>query len=108
MGTAAKQYRLRVDGKDVTVSGWDKRLLMDVLRDDLRLTGTKNGCTQGYCGSCRVLLNGKAVNSCTTPLRLADGGEVITIHGIGTPESPHPLQRAFAEQQEQIVADGRD
>jgi CO/xanthine dehydrogenase Mo-binding subunit/aerobic-type carbon monoxide dehydrogenase small subunit (CoxS/CutS family) len=70
---------------------------MDVLRDDLRLIGTKNGCTQGYCGSCRVILNGKAVNSCTTPMRVANGGEVVTIEGIGAPESPHPLQRAFAE-----------
>ncbi len=74
MGNPPKQFSLRVNGQDVAVSGWDKRLLMDVLRDDLRLIGTKNGCTQGYCGSCRVTLNGKAVNSCTTPMRVADGG----------------------------------
>ncbi|MBI2881825.1 MAG: molybdopterin-dependent oxidoreductase [Candidatus Tectomicrobia bacterium] len=90
-------YRLKVNGKAAEVSGWDKRILMDVLRDDLRLTGTKNGCAQGYCGSCRVILNGKAVNACTTPLRVADGGEVVTIEGLGNPENPHPLQRAFAE-----------
>ena len=92
-----QQFQIRVNGEDIEVSCGDKRLLMDVLRDDLRLIGTKNGCTQGYCGSCRVILNGKAVNSCTTPMRVADGGDVVTIEGIGTPESPHPLQTAFAE-----------
>ena len=96
-GSSVKQFQIRVNGEDIKVSCGDKRLLMDVLRDDLRLIGTKNGCTQGYCGSCRVILNGKAVNSCTTPMRVADGGDVVTIEGIGTPESPYPLQTAFAE-----------
>ena len=95
MTAPIKQYRLRVNGKDVAVSGRDKRLLMDVLREDLRLTGSKDGCTQGYCGSCRVILNGKAVNSCTTTLRVADGGEVTTIEGVGSPTAPHPRERAF-------------
>ncbi len=94
---SAKPLQIRVNGKDVRVSGGHKRLLMDVLRDDLRLIGTKNGCTQGYCGSCRVILNGKAVNSCTTTMRVADGGEVVTIEGIGTSDSPHPLQKAFSD-----------
>ncbi|MDP6084619.1 MAG: molybdopterin-dependent oxidoreductase [Nitrospinota bacterium] len=93
----AKQFHIKVNGKKVTVSGGNKRLLMDVLRDDLRLIGSKNGCTQGYCGSCRVILNGEAVNSCTTTMRIADGAEVVTIEGIGSPENPHPLQRSFAE-----------
>ena len=96
-GPSVKQFQIRVNGEEIKVSGGDKRLLMDVLRDDLRLIGTKNGCTQGYCGSCRVILNGKAVNSCTTTMRVADGGDVVTIEGIGTSESPHPLQTAFAE-----------
>lgn len=71
--------------------------LLDFLRDQLLLTGTKKGCNKGECGSCTVVLNGKVVNACLVFAVDANGGKVITIEGLGTSENPHPLQKAFAE-----------
>lgn len=72
-----------------------RRRLLDVLRDDLRLTGTKEGCGTGHCGTCYVLVDGEVTKSCLTPLAKVSGKRVTTIEGIGSPSSPHPLQQAF-------------
>ena len=70
--------------------------LLDLLRDQLELTGTKEGCGQGECGACTVLLNGLAVNACLYPVLEAEGREVTTIEGLAGPDgSLHPLQEAF-------------
>jgi selenium-dependent xanthine dehydrogenase len=75
--------------------------LADVLRNDLGLTGTKIGCGDGHCGSCVVLLDGKAVRACTWPARRADGKEILTVEGLaaswGDPDELHPLQKAFID-----------
>jgi aerobic carbon-monoxide dehydrogenase small subunit len=73
-----------------------KRLL-DVLREDLSLTGTKEGCGEGECGACSVLLDGELANSCLVPACQADGAKVVTVEGIGTGKKLHPLQQAFWE-----------
>lgn len=74
------------------------RRLVDLLREDLGLFGTKFGCGEGECGACTVLLNGKAVNSCMTLAIQADGCEVTTIEGLSRGGSLHPLQQAFVEE----------
>jgi xanthine dehydrogenase YagT iron-sulfur-binding subunit len=74
--------------------------LLDLLRERLDLTGTKKGCNQGACGVCTVLVDGRRVLACLTLVAQLDGREVTTIEGVGTPEQPHDLQRAF------IGADG--
>lgn len=70
--------------------------LVDFLRDDLKLKGTKEGCGEGECGACTVILNGKTVNSCLLLVVTVDGGEIITIEGVGT-DNIHPIQEAFME-----------
>ena len=87
-----------------TVNGEVKRLrvhpmerLLDVLRNELGLTGTKEGCGEGECGSCSVLLDGLLVNSCLIPVTQADGSNVVTIEGIAAHSLLHPLQKAFLE-----------
>jgi len=71
--------------------------LLDVLRNDLKLTGTKEGCGEGECGSCSVLLDGMLVNSCLVPVAQACGASIDTIEGIYAHASMHPLQEAFLE-----------
>lgn len=74
-----------------------RETLLEVLRDKLGATEVKNGCGKGDCGTCAVLLDGRAVNACLTLALQADGREVITLKGIGTQEKPHPLQKSFVE-----------
>jgi carbon-monoxide dehydrogenase small subunit len=71
--------------------------LLELLRDHLGLTGTKNGCEAGECGACTVLMNGKPVNSCIVLAPQINGKDIQTIEGLGTESSLHPLQRAFVE-----------
>ena len=71
--------------------------LLDFLRHDLGLTGTKKGCDHGQCGACTVIVNGMRINSCLTLAAMHDGDEVTTIEGLGTPEQPSDLQKAFVE-----------
>ena len=90
--------KLCLNGEPVSKVVKAGRRLIDFLRDDLHLYGTKEGCGEGECGSCTVFLNGTATLSCLTPMERASGGEVLTIEGIGTAENLHPLQRALMEE----------
>jgi aerobic carbon-monoxide dehydrogenase small subunit len=83
---------LSVNGTKHTVETWSMARLLDVLREDLGLTGTKEGCGEGECGACSILLDGKLVNSCLIPAAQAEGAQITTIEGIA-----HPVQQAFIE-----------
>jgi len=91
--------RCRVNGRDVDVTGHPMMRLLDALRVDLHLTGTKEGCGEGECGACSVLLDGELVNSCLVPLVHARGVEIVTIEGVAVEERLHVVQEAF-------IADG--
>lgn len=86
---------ITVNGQDFPLPGDARVSLLDMLREQLHLTGTKVGCNQGACGACTVLLDGKRVLSCLTLAAQADGRSVTTIEGLGTPEALNPLQAAF-------------
>ncbi len=90
--------RMSLNGKDVTVEIEPSALLVDVLRDQLGLTGTKVGCSNGECGACTVLLDGEAVLSCLLPAMKANGRSVVTVEGLGREGELHPLQQAFIEE----------
>ena len=87
-----------LNGETVSLDANPITPLLDVLREELGLTGTKQGCDhEGECGACTVLLNGSPVRSCLTPIGKVQGQQVLTIEGLGSPETPHPLQTAFME-----------
>ena len=91
---------LRVNGVHREVESDDPDIpLLYVLRNDLGLTGTHLGCGLGQCGACTVLVDGRAVRSCTTPARVTAGQEVVTIEGLGSPARPDPVQAAFIAEQ---------
>ena len=92
-----RTIRLRANGQPVVREVPDNRLLVDFLRYDLGLTGTKEGCSVGVCGACTVLLDGQPVSSCIALAVMADGCEVTTIEGLAQDDRLHPLQRAFIE-----------
>src|SRR5262245_20852939 len=87
----------RVTGEAVTLQGHPMDRLLDVLRLQLRLTGTKEGCGEGECGACSVLLDGELVNSCLFPLLHAQGAAITTIEGVALDDRLHAVQRAFVE-----------
>jgi xanthine dehydrogenase YagT iron-sulfur-binding subunit len=87
--------RLVVNGKETTLVLEPAVTLLDALRDDLGLTGTKKGCDHGQCGACTVLVNGRRMNSCLSLAVMHDGDAITTIEGIGTPGELHPMQAAF-------------
>jgi aerobic-type carbon monoxide dehydrogenase small subunit (CoxS/CutS family) len=91
------ELEFRLNGRDVQLDVDGDRELLWVLRTDLGLTGTKYGCGSAYCGSCTVLLNGRAVRSCTVPVSSIDGGDVVTIEGLARDGRLHPLQQAFVD-----------
>ena len=88
-------FTFTVNGKERTVTTAPERSLLDVLREDLDLTGTKYGCGEGRCGACTVLMDGKPVASCVTPVIKADGKRITTIEGLADGDSLHPVQEAF-------------
>ena len=91
------QIRIKVNGEDRQAMISPETTLLDLLRDTWGLTGTKKGCNEGDCGACTVLLDGRPINACLVLAIRADGHEVITIEGLGTPDKPHPLQSSFVE-----------
>jgi nicotinate dehydrogenase subunit A len=89
-----------VNGRAASVDSWDaEQPLLYVLRNSLELRGVKFGCGLGQCGACTVLMDGRAVRSCTTPIRQAAGHSITTLEGLGTPEKPDPVQAAFIAEQ---------
>jgi aerobic carbon-monoxide dehydrogenase small subunit len=87
--------RFSLNGREVDVDVSPMARLLDVLREECGLTGTKEGCGEGECGACTVLVNGEAVCSCLVPFAHVEGAEVTTIEGLG---EEHPLQRAFMDE----------
>jgi len=92
-----KQLKLTVNGQSYELYVKPKALLVEVLRNELGLTGTKRGCNSGSCGSCTVILNGMAVKSCSILALQANGAEILTVEGLAEGEQLHPLQRAFLD-----------
>src|SRR5262245_17159973 len=94
---AKRLLRLNVNGEIREVATEINKTLLEVLREDMNLTGTKHGCELGECGTCAVLLNGKAVLSCLMLGVEAIDAEIVTVEGMMQNGAPHPLQKAFAD-----------
>ncbi len=92
------EINFELNGEPREVSSDTRRSLLDVLREDLHLTGTKYGCGEGQCRACTVLLDGKPVQSCLTPITAAKGGKIETIEGLAENGALHPVQEAFARE----------
>jgi nicotinate dehydrogenase subunit A len=94
-----ERFDLSINGAAHTVDAEPATPLLDVLRNTLGLKGTRFGCGDDQCGACNVIVDGRAIASCTLPLWAVAGKSVTTVEGLGTPEAPHPLQRAFLDEQ---------
>jgi aerobic carbon-monoxide dehydrogenase small subunit len=92
-----QKIKLTVNGESYELSVAPWRTLLEVIREDLGLTGTKEGCGQGECGACTVLLDGKTVNSCLLLAVQADGKQITTIEGLAQGDRLHPVQQAFVD-----------
>ena len=90
---------LKVDGRAHTLDLDPTTPLLYVLSDDLELRGPKFGCGLAQCGACTVIVNGQAIRSCVTPVGTVAGSEITTLDGLGTIQNPHPIQKAFIEEQ---------
>lgn len=89
--------KLNINGEPYEVAVGVNKTLLEVLRDELRLTGAKTGCNEGDCGACTVLVDGQCVASCTTLVVEVEGREITTIEGLATMEGLHPVQQAFID-----------
>ena len=95
--TVTSQVSFTVNGTRRELQVDTRTTLLDALREQLQLTGSKKGCDQGQCGACTVLVNGRRINSCLTLAVMHEGSTVTTIEGLGTPEKLHPMQAAFVK-----------
>ncbi|WP_028035582.1 (2Fe-2S)-binding protein [Chelativorans sp. J32] len=95
----ADSITLNVNGQDHTVQADPDSMLLYALRNDLGLHGPKFGCGLGQCGACTVIIDGAATRSCVTPVSAVQGNKIVTLEGLGTIDSPHPLQQAFIDEQ---------
>lgn len=86
-----------VNGEVKTIQSWPMARLLDVLREELELTGTKEGCGEGECGACSVMIDGELVNSCLVPVAQVSGAEITTIEGVADEHKLHAVQQAFIE-----------
>lgn len=93
----AERMTFTVNGKERTVEYEPEMMLIDVLRDVLNLTGTKHGCDNSTCGTCTVVMDGKAIKSCNTPAAKAAGTSVVTVEGLAKGTELHPVQKAISE-----------
>jgi nicotinate dehydrogenase subunit A len=94
-----ESIKLRVNGAEHTVEADPATPLLGVLRNALGLTGSHFGCGANQCGACNVMIEGQPVAACDTPMWAAAGKDIVTVEGLGSPERPHPLQRAFLAEQ---------
>ena len=92
-----KEINLTVNNQTYRLSVPPHRTLLEVIREDLVLTGTKEGCSLGDCGACTVIMNGQAINSCLVLAAEADGKEITTIEGLAEGDKLHPIQQAFVD-----------
>src|SRR5215510_8288132 len=92
-----REIQLQVNGDVRRVTVFPMARLLDVLREDLKLTGTKEGCGEGECGACTVLVDGQIVNSCLIPIAQVNGAEITTIEGIAREQDLHAVQQAFID-----------
>jgi nicotinate dehydrogenase subunit A len=90
---------LKVNGREHSLDLDPATPLLYVLSDDLGFNGPKFGCGLGQCGACTVIVKGQAIRSCITPVKAVAGSEITTLEGLGTVDKPHPIQRAFIEEQ---------
>jgi carbon-monoxide dehydrogenase small subunit len=91
------KYSFEVNGKPVTVEAHSMERVLDVLREKLHLTGTKEGCGEGECGACSIFLDGEMVNSCLIPMAQVTGRKMTTIEGLAKEGELHPVQKSFLE-----------
>jgi carbon-monoxide dehydrogenase small subunit len=97
MSAPCTTIHINVNGESHSVQTQPMKRLLDVLREDLHLTGTKEGCGEGECGSCSVRMNGELVNSCLVPVLQAEGANIQTVEGLSQNGALHPLQQAFLQ-----------
>jgi nicotinate dehydrogenase subunit A len=90
---------LNVNGHDRALDVETKTQLLYILRNDLKLNGPKFGCGAAQCGACTVIMNGRPVRSCVTPMVAAANARITTLEGLGTADNPHPIQQAFIDEQ---------